>query len=73
MEGAQREVVRGTGSAKQHADHRHRRLLRPRPEPPRNRTAEQRDEVAASDGSYHLILPAGAFLLNDSTVVPAFP
>jgi hypothetical protein len=41
-------------------DHRHRRLLRPRRERPRrNRAAEQRDELAASDESCHVIPPAG--------------
>ena len=54
------------------ADHRHRRLLRARRERPRRRrTAEQRDELAASDESCHLIPPAGRLRPNDSTVVPA--
>src|SRR5262245_44433150 len=33
------------------ADHRHRRLLRPRWKRPRRRAAEQRDEVAPADHS----------------------
>ena len=41
-------------------DHRHRRLLRARRDRPRRRrAAEQRDELAASDESCHLIPPAG--------------
>jgi hypothetical protein len=49
-------------------------LLRPhRDRPSRRRPAEQRDEVAASDVSCHLILPAGRLRPNDSTVEGAFP
>ena len=44
-------------------------LLRPRRERPRDRrAAEQRDELAASDESCHLIPPAGRLRPNDSTV-----
>ena len=46
--------------AAEEPDHRHRRLLRARRERPRGRrAAEQRDELAASDESCHLIPPAG--------------
>jgi hypothetical protein len=37
----------------------HRRLLSTRAERPRDRAAEQADELAASDQSCHLIPPAG--------------
>src|SRR5262249_8743842 len=42
--------VRGTGScgASEEPNHRHRRLLRARRERPRDRAAEQRDELPAS-------------------------
>jgi hypothetical protein len=44
-------------------------LLRARRERPRcRRAAEQRDELAASDESCHLIPPAGRLRPNDSTV-----
>ena len=47
-------------AAAEEPDHRHRRLLRARRERPRRRrAAEQRDELAASDESCHLIPPAG--------------
>ena len=50
------------------ADHRHCTLLRARRERPSRRAAEQRDELAASDESCHLIPPAGRLRPNDSTV-----
>ena len=54
-------------------DHRHRRLLRPRRERPRRRrAAEQRDELAASDESCHLIPPAGR-ARKDSTLIGPCP
>ena len=50
------------------------RSLRPRRERPRRRrAAEQRDELAASDESCHLIPPAGRLRPNDSTVKGRFP
>jgi hypothetical protein len=55
------QIVRhfvGRSDAEKPCD-RHRRLLRPCRERPRRRAAEQRDEIAASDESCHLIPPAG--------------
>src|SRR6185369_12044609 len=57
----------------QESDHWRRRLLLARRDRPRScRAAEQRDKLAASNESCHLIPPAEGLQLNDSTVVPAF-
>ena len=56
----------------EHADAPYR-LLRARRNRPRHRRAtEQRDELAASDESCHLIPPAGRLRPNDSTVERCF-
>jgi hypothetical protein len=50
-------------------DHRHPLLLRVRRKRPRrHRPADQRDELAASGESCHLIPPAGRCGANDSTI-----
>ena len=66
---------RGSGRAvMQETDPRDfRGLLRARRKRPRRRrAAKQRDELAASDESCHLIPPAGRLRPNDSTVERSF-
>src|SRR5262249_6873124 len=53
------------------ADHRHRRLLRPRRERPRNRAAEKRKELTAFQPRDHSITSSAATSSLSGTVRPS--
>jgi hypothetical protein len=59
--------IGGRRTAAEEADHRHRRLLRPRGERPRRRSAESQDELAAS----HSITSSARPMSGSGTVRPS--